>query len=53
MLKQDGMVECWILLNAADAGIRYDYPEYRKEHRNLLVSYVDHYILAPTSTNSH
>lgn len=52
MLKKDGMIECWILLNAADAGIRYDYPDYRKQHRDLLTNYVDHYILAPTSTSS-
>jgi tetratricopeptide (TPR) repeat protein len=49
-LKKDGMIECWILLNAADAGIRYDYPDYRTQHRELLAAYVDHYILAPTST---
>ena len=51
-LKKDGMIECWILLQAADAGIRYDYPDYRKEHRDLLVSYIDQYILASTSTSS-
>lgn len=48
-LKKDGMIECWILLSASDAGIRYDYPDYRKQHRDLLTGYVDHYILATTS----
>ena len=39
------MLECWIVLNGADAGIRYDYPAYRKEHRDLLVAYLDRYVL--------
>jgi hypothetical protein len=52
-LKKDGMIECWILLSGSDAGIRYDYPDYRKQHRELLASYFDHYILAATSTSSH
>jgi len=44
-LQKDGMLECWIVLNGADAGIRYDYPAYRKEHRELLVAYLDRYVL--------
>lgn len=52
-LKKEGMIECWILLSASDAGIRYDYPDYRKQHRDLLAGYLDHYILATTSTSSH
>ena len=51
-LEKDGMIDCWILLSAADAGIRYDYPDYRKQHRDLLAGYVDHYLLATTSTSS-
>jgi Tetratricopeptide repeat len=47
-LQKDGMIECWILLNASDAGIRYDYPAYRKGHRELLVGYVDKYVLGQT-----
>ena len=53
MLKKDGMIECSILLSASDAGIRYDYPDYRKEHRDLLADYLDRYVLAMTSTSNH
>jgi tetratricopeptide (TPR) repeat protein len=51
-LQKSGMIECWILLNASDAGIRHDYPDYRKQHRDLLVKYIDCYNLAagPPST---
>lgn len=52
-LKKDGMIECWILLSAADAGIRYDYPDYRKQHRDLLAGYLDRYLLATISASSH
>ena len=51
-LKQDGMVECWILLSASDPGIRNDYPDYRKQHRDLLAGYLDLYILATISPSS-
>jgi hypothetical protein len=47
LLKNDGMVSCWILLSGADAGIRVDYAEYRKGHREVLMKYVDEYILRP------
>jgi tetratricopeptide (TPR) repeat protein len=47
-LQKDGMLECWILFGGSDGGIRYDYPGYRKEHRELLVAYVDRYILNQT-----
>ena len=46
-LQKDGMLECWIVLNGADAGIRYDYPAYRKAHRDLLVAYLDRYVVNP------
>lgn len=51
-LQKAGMIESWILLNAADAGIRHDYPDYRKQHRDLLVKYIDCYNLArsPSAT---
>jgi tetratricopeptide (TPR) repeat protein len=42
-LQNDGMLESWILLNSYDAGIRYDYPAYRQQHRDLLIAYVDRY----------
>ena len=46
-IDKGGMIDCWILLNAADAGIRADYPAYRKDHRDLLAAYIDRYILHP------
>jgi tetratricopeptide (TPR) repeat protein len=48
-LKKDGMIECWILLTGYDPLLRYDYPNYRKQHRDLLVAYLDRYVV---STNS-
>jgi hypothetical protein len=33
------------VLNGSDGGIRYDYPAYRKEHRELLVAYLEKYVL--------
>jgi tetratricopeptide (TPR) repeat protein len=50
-LQKDGMLECWILLGGADGGIRYDYPGYRRQHRELLVAYVDRYILNQPATH--
>jgi hypothetical protein len=47
-LQKDGMLECWILLGGSDGGIRYDYPGYRQQHRELLVAYIDRYILNQT-----
>jgi tetratricopeptide (TPR) repeat protein len=44
-LEKDGVLPCWLLLNAADQGIRFDYPAYRKTHRDDLVVYVDRYLL--------
>ena len=51
-IDQDGMIDCWIFLNDADAGIRADYPAYRKDHRDLLAAYIDRYKLqaAPATT---
>ena len=50
-LKKDGMIECWILLSTFDA-IHYDYPEYRKQHRDLLVAYLDRYVVPANSSVS-
>ena len=44
-LDKDGVLPCWILLNAADQGIRFDYPAYRKANREELIAYVDRYLL--------
>ena len=49
-LDKTGLLDCWIVLNAADAGIRYDYPAYRKEHREKLTNYVERYIIKATPT---
>ena len=44
-LDKTGLLDCWIVLNAADAGIRFDYPAYRKEHREKLANYIERYII--------
>lgn len=40
-----GMLDCWILINGADAGIQRDYPAYRAEHRSLLHDYLDLFVV--------
>ena len=52
-LQKAGMIESWILINAADAGIRADYPDYRKQHRDMLVRYIDCYNLAASPSAGH
>jgi len=44
-LDNDGMLECWILLNGADRGIVQDYAAYRATHRELLHAYMDKYVI--------
>jgi tetratricopeptide (TPR) repeat protein len=44
-LNQAGMLDCWILISAADRGIAQDYDGYRKEHRQLLHDYLDRYVV--------
>ena len=44
-LQTAGMLDCWILINGADAGIAEDYPAYRKEHRLLLHGYLDRFVV--------
>jgi tetratricopeptide (TPR) repeat protein len=44
-LDHDGMLECWILLNHADAGIAQDYAAFRSTHRELLHAYMDKYLV--------
>ena len=46
-LDSEGVLPCWILLNAADLPIRFDYPTYRDKNRKALVAYVDKYLLRP------
>jgi tetratricopeptide (TPR) repeat protein len=44
-LSDAGMLDCWILINAADEGIAQDYPAYRKEHRQLLHDYMARFVV--------
>jgi tetratricopeptide (TPR) repeat protein len=44
-LDKDGMLECWIVLNHADAGIAQDYAAYCAAHRELLHAYIDKYLV--------
>lgn len=44
-LNQAGMLDCWILISAADRGIAQDYDGYRKEHRQLLHDYLDRFLV--------
>jgi tetratricopeptide (TPR) repeat protein len=47
-LHKDNVLECFILLNSADLGLRHDYAKYRAAHRQQLIDYVDRYVLGPT-----
>lgn len=50
LLKGDGLLEAWILLNGgADAGIARDYAAYRDAHHEQLRAYFDKYIIHPNS----
>jgi hypothetical protein len=40
-LEKANDLGAWIAINAADAGIRSDYPEYRSNHRQHLIDYVN------------
>jgi len=44
-LQHDGMLECWLLLNGADQEIGLDYAAYREGHRDLLIAYIDRYVV--------
>ena len=44
-LESEGMLGAWIAMDAADAGIRSDYPAYRANHRKHLVDYVNTYLI--------
>ncbi|PYX84221.1 MAG: hypothetical protein DMG70_06805 [Acidobacteria bacterium] len=46
-LQKAGLLEPYVLINAADAGIAKDYDEYRKDHRDLLVRYLSEVVLPP------
>lgn len=44
-LKQEGLLESYILISRADQGISMDYPAYRDDHRDKLIQYMHEYIL--------
>jgi tetratricopeptide (TPR) repeat protein len=44
-LEKANFLGAWIALNAADAGIRSDYPNYRGQHRQHLIDYVNAYLI--------
>ena len=44
-LSDAGMLDCWILISGADNGIAQDYDAYRQDHRQLLHSYVDRFVV--------
>ncbi len=47
-LEAQNVLGAWICINAADAGIRADYPAYRAKHRKHLYSYVYNYLIRDT-----
>jgi tetratricopeptide (TPR) repeat protein len=44
-LEKANALGAWIAVNAADAGIRSDYPDYRAHHRQHLIDYVNTYLV--------
>jgi len=44
-LDKAGMIDCWIVLNNADGGVRADYPAFRKDRRAQLQTYIDHFMI--------
>jgi tetratricopeptide (TPR) repeat protein len=44
-LKNEGLLESYILLAKADQGIAQDYSAYRKDHRDKLVQYMNEYVV--------
>ena len=44
-LYDAGMLDCWILINAADQGIAQDYPAYRDQHRQQLHEYLSRFVI--------
>jgi tetratricopeptide (TPR) repeat protein len=46
-LKQDGLIEAYVLISAPDDGIVKDYEAYRSAHRELIHRYIAEYIASP------
>jgi hypothetical protein len=44
-LNDAGMLDCWILISAADEGIAQDYDAYRQQHRQLLHDYLSRFVV--------
>jgi tetratricopeptide (TPR) repeat protein len=44
-LEKANVLGAWIAINAADAGIRSDYPAYRGNHREHLVDYINNFLI--------
>jgi tetratricopeptide (TPR) repeat protein len=44
-LGKEGMIEPYVLINAADDGIAADYPAYRASHREQLHAYVEKFVI--------
>ena len=40
-MQKMGLLEPFVLLNFHDAGLRYGYPAYRAQHRELLAKYLN------------
>lgn len=46
-IKSEGLLESYVLLAIPDQGIAQDYAAYRKDHRDMLLQYMDEYVVAP------
>ena len=46
-LKQEGLIEAYVLISAPDDGITKDYSAYRSAHRDLIHRYIAEFIAAP------
>jgi len=46
-LSDAGLLEPFVLFNAADAQLAQDYPAYREAHRDRLIAYLDQYLVPP------
>jgi tetratricopeptide (TPR) repeat protein len=44
-LKNEGLLESYILLSRPDQGIAQDYADYRKDHRDKLIQYMNEYVV--------
>jgi tetratricopeptide (TPR) repeat protein len=44
-LKRGGLIECYVLLGHPDLGIAQDYDDYRKDHRDKLILYMNEVVI--------